>query len=107
MAINELAKIASNFLSVCKQSQRQLELLSNIEQLQAMGVRKDQIDSFYEYTTTATYEFSSTIKYLLDFMKYLKVAAQIQEIEFNAETAFDNAVQELKEYFAAYRRIYQ
>jgi thiamine pyrophosphate-dependent acetolactate synthase large subunit-like protein len=101
--ILELTTLVS---SGCKRTQQEIEFLAVIEELQAMDVKKEQIDSYYQYTVEHPIDFRSTLKNILQTLKYLRIAAQIQEIEFNAQESFDHAVKELKDYFETYTRVY-
>jgi hypothetical protein len=104
--IKGILELTALFSAGCIRTQAEVEFLAVIEELQAIGVRKEQIDAYYQYTVEHPIEFRSSLKVILESMKYLRLAAQLQSIEFNAENAFDLAVEDLKNNFELYNRIY-
>jgi hypothetical protein len=97
--IKGILELTALFSAGCRRTHSEVEFLAVIEELQAIGVKKEQIDTYYQYTVEHPIDFRSSLKVTLESMKYLKVAAQLQNIEFNAETAFDLAIEDLKNNF--------
>lgn len=96
---DDMLAALSSFSSMCRV---QIALIGLIEELKVLGVKQEQIDIYYQYTVENPIDFKSTLKNILETLKYLRIAAQIEEIEFNAQEAFDKAVNDLKEYFIIY-----
>jgi hypothetical protein len=103
--IKGILELTALFSAGCKRTQAEVEFFSLLEELQAMGVTKEQIDNYYQYTISHLVDFRTSLKMILESLKYLKLAAQLQSIEFNAGISFDLAVQDLKNNFELHNRM--